>query len=271
MDAVKTRTLHERVLAIATEVGKIHATGENQQKKAAVSVYDVENAIRELFAKEGILTRWSFVSMERYKEPIKAGIMTMFSLTLRVKFVNALDPSDQFEDEWTDVGNSPAGAASFVRKGYYKALFHLAAEGDDKVPDYRDAGDSQEMPGVDRPWKEGDLCPECAKVGRKRRFKPAAGGPRKGELQCSFQDQDDHWQHHEPPRYEPDPSVGEVTCGRCEQLGLTTRKGRPATYYQSPEKGIVCMGFDPSKPEGEQFVMHPRYEEGDVDASSVPF
>jgi hypothetical protein len=121
--------LYEK-LALITAQAHVEATGKTQQNKTVFSIGDVEKEIGRLCAEARIVTRWSSVALDSYEQATSNGTMRMWVSRLRVKVTDAVS-GEAFEDEWADIGTNPMAAASFVRKGYYKALFHLAEEGDE--------------------------------------------------------------------------------------------------------------------------------------------
>src|SRR5436305_12183617 len=62
---VTPRNLHQRIAAVQAETEGIHPTGRNQFNATAISISDVEDAIRKPFALHGIVTRWSYVALEQ--------------------------------------------------------------------------------------------------------------------------------------------------------------------------------------------------------------
>lgn len=189
--------LYDKLAAISQDAAP-QVTGHTGQKmgdRPAFSIGDVESALKPLFAKYGLVTRWSTVELSSYEQPTREGTMRMWIAHLRVKVTNAALPDESFEDEWIDIGTNPMAAASFVRKGYYKALFHLAEEGDEargQAP--ADGGGTparaQSRPeatnGRTAPHSGGDRplgpCVECAELGiTAASGKPAAYWPPKVE------------------------------------------------------------------------------------------
>lgn len=183
--------LYEK-LALITSEAQVKATGKNEQGGLALSIADVERVIGELCGKHGVVTRWSLVSLDSYDQPLPSRevnghmverSMRMWLSHLRVKVINASLPDESFEDEWTDIGTNPMAASSFVRKGYYRSLFHLADEADEAkgvtlaeggtgaaaLPPARSTGTGPRPLGP---------CPECAEEGiTAASGKPAAYWP----------------------------------------------------------------------------------------------
>ncbi len=124
MGAVDGVTLHQRLAAIELEIGRIKPTGQNEYKKPALSIGDVEDALRPLFAKHHVLTFWQRKALEKIGD-------RLWRAELICRLVNTDDPDDRLIGEWEDVGSNPSAAYSFVRKGFYKALFHLADDDED--------------------------------------------------------------------------------------------------------------------------------------------
>ncbi len=119
MGAVDGVTLHQRLAAIELEIGRIKPTGQNEYKKPALSIGDVEDALRPLFAKHRVVTIWWLSELVHLDA-------RLWRAHLVCRLVNADDPNDSFQEGWQDIGSNPSAAYSFVRKGFYKALFHLA-------------------------------------------------------------------------------------------------------------------------------------------------
>lgn len=126
MGVSEAPTLHQRLAAIQADIAPIEPTGQNEYKKPALSIGDVEEALRPLFAEHGVLTRWRRKELERI-EP------RLWRAVLICRMTNTDDHEDRFEEEWEDVGSNPSAAYSFTRKGYYKAVFHLADASDDQI------------------------------------------------------------------------------------------------------------------------------------------
>lgn len=118
--------LHRRLDAVMGAVEGIKATGKNEYKNPALSIGDVEQVVRPLLARHGVVIRFRLAGDTALVR--LDGRLWQTNLVVRV--VNADDPGDHFEDLWSDIGATPSAAYSFTRKGYLKALLHLA-EGDD--------------------------------------------------------------------------------------------------------------------------------------------
>jgi hypothetical protein len=58
-----TRNLYQRLAAIAGEVAPIKATGKTAQGQTALSIVDVEDALRSLFIKHGIVSGYHWNSL----------------------------------------------------------------------------------------------------------------------------------------------------------------------------------------------------------------
>lgn len=165
--------IYERI-ALITGEAQVKATGKTEQGGVAMSIADVERVIGDLCAKHGVVTRWTDVSLESYEQPTRNGSMRMWLRHMRVKVVNADLPDEAFEDDWTDIGTNPMAAASFVRKGYYRALFHLADEADEAKGVTPDEGGGQQVasgPATPRTAPQDGRtkplgpCPDCAEEG----------------------------------------------------------------------------------------------------------
>lgn len=119
--------LGTRIAWITRELKAIVATGNNQfdQSKKALSIQDVEEALRPLLGEHGVVINWSVKTA--------AQVDRLWRLDFHVTVFNAEDLDDKIEADWMDVGNSPSAAASFAVKGYYRRLFHLADEEDQQA------------------------------------------------------------------------------------------------------------------------------------------
>jgi hypothetical protein len=117
----------DRISSITAAVKPIVATGNNQfdRDKKALSVMDIEEALRPLLAEFGVVVNWS-ITNAALLEPQK-----LWRLDFHVTVFASGDPDDKLEAEWMDIGTSPSAAASFAVKGYYRRLFHLAEAEDD--------------------------------------------------------------------------------------------------------------------------------------------
>ena len=135
-----SKNLYQRLSAITAEIKAISPTGKTAFKTPALSIADVEDALRELLAKHGIVTGYTFLS--------KPEVVTtnMWMVNLRVFFFNADKPDDKMECDVFDIGNSPSGAVSFALKRLFRAVFHLADADEEGVPRERKTAQS-EAPG----------------------------------------------------------------------------------------------------------------------------
>lgn len=123
------RPLGVRLAEITGKVAPIVATGTNQfdRNKKAMSVQDVEEALRPLLAEAGVVTNWSVTNALQLDSGQK-----LWQLNFHVTVYSSDDAADKIESDWMDVGTSPTAAASFAVKGYYRRLFHLA-DADDEL------------------------------------------------------------------------------------------------------------------------------------------
>jgi hypothetical protein len=121
------KTLGERISWITGQVAPIEATGQNRFSKAAMSVEDVEDALRPLFAEAGVVALWSCTGHETSQDKEAAWL-----LNFRVAIYADDHPEDRIEADWFDVGSSPSAAESFAVKGFYRRLFHLASAEDEQ-------------------------------------------------------------------------------------------------------------------------------------------
>lgn len=145
MNGNGTGTLHQRLATIAGKVGAIKATGKTPQGVKALSIANVEDALRPLFIEHRVLTgfRWNDKPMPLERVSIKVNEKTgeireskyyEWLADLTVWMVNADDGTDRIEDRICDIGSSPSAAVSFSLKRYFRALFHLADEDDENRP-----------------------------------------------------------------------------------------------------------------------------------------
>jgi hypothetical protein len=131
-DSNGTRNLYQRLAAIAGEVAPIKATGKTAQGQPALSIVDVEDALRSLFIKHGIVSGYHWNSLPIPIERTgRSGNYTEWQADLTLWLMNPDDPKDTREDRVCDIGSSPSAAVSFALKRYWRALFHLADESDE--------------------------------------------------------------------------------------------------------------------------------------------
>jgi hypothetical protein len=121
-------TLGERLSWITGQVAPIEATGHNRFSKAALSIEDVEDALRPLFAEAGVVALWSCTGFETAPDK-EAAWLCKFHVVIYA----SNNPLDKIEADWFDVGSSPMSAQSFAVKGFYRRLFHLASADDESV------------------------------------------------------------------------------------------------------------------------------------------
>jgi hypothetical protein len=120
-EAKPARNLYQKIATVQANLGDVEATGRSQYANSAISIGDVEHALRPLLADVGVVTRWQYVGLEQLDKALwRAHLRVIVS-----------DGETSFEDEWIDVGGNPMAATSFARKGYLKALFHLSEERDE--------------------------------------------------------------------------------------------------------------------------------------------
>lgn len=137
----KTATLAERILAITAEMPPIKATGKSPfSKEPALSIEDVEDAVRPLLVKHGVLIRFSTRNLLRADKEWVAEVTAHVATGIDIP-----DPASPnwlmagFNDDWADSGSTPAAAYSFARKSYLKQLFHIAGEDDAAQNGHTDA------------------------------------------------------------------------------------------------------------------------------------
>lgn len=157
--------VYQRIAAVTTTVGEIERGSRNQYNRAAIGIEDVEEALAPVLASHGLVTAWRYISLDFLPDAAR-GNEQVWQAHLGVELINADDPEDRVTGEWIDIGSNPMAATSFARKGYYKATFHLAAEGDEGPPAQR--GNQQR--GSSTPQRrttrslpiEGRACPDCS-------------------------------------------------------------------------------------------------------------
>ena len=120
-----TRNLYQKLAAIAGEVGTVKATGKTQYGDPAISIADVEDALRSLFAKHGVV---SFYDWNEAPITIDKGLL---QVDLKLSLINADDPTNWREFRLIDWGSTPSAAVSFALKRFFRALFHLADASDE--------------------------------------------------------------------------------------------------------------------------------------------
>lgn len=126
--AKATPNLYQRLASIAGEVKGIKATGrtaQNMGNQSTLSISDIEDALRPLMAKHGVVVRHSWNAEPKVVEQSERGFK-VYQVDLTIRAINADDPADAVEDRVIDFASSPSGGVSFALKRYYRALFHLA-------------------------------------------------------------------------------------------------------------------------------------------------
>lgn len=139
------RSLHERLLECERQIviKKTGKTAPNAGSQKTFSIQDVENAIDDLFVKNGILSDYTAIGPPTLYEPF--GVSAKFAMWgqgIKIRIWNADQPTESIEADSYDVGNSPSAAVSYALKRYYKALFHIADEKDER----RNAGEDAPEP-----------------------------------------------------------------------------------------------------------------------------
>lgn len=124
-------TLAERILSITQEIGKIKATGRSPfgGTAKALSIGDVEDKVRPLLVKHGVVIRFKTRNLIRPSDGAREWVAEVTAVITDSKFVSdgqSFRGSMFWEDDWADSGGTPAAAYSFARKSYLKALFHIA-------------------------------------------------------------------------------------------------------------------------------------------------
>lgn len=124
-----TKNLYQRIAAITAAV-QVKATGKTAHGQQTISITDVEGALGELTAMHGVVTdyRWNEAPTVIGNE----GKMSLWLAHITARVVNADNHDDRIEAELFDVGTSPSAAVSFALKRYYRAMYHLATEEDEK-------------------------------------------------------------------------------------------------------------------------------------------
>jgi hypothetical protein len=223
----EVRNLHQRLIAVAKQIGSLAPSGKDQYGKVALSIYDVEEAVRKPLAEAGVITRWSYISLEPQEK--------LWIAHLAVCLVNADDPADVQIDEWIDVGSNPMAATSFARKGYYKALFHLDdkesdADKGDRTPPAEGARTVASAPhGTPREeWRAP--CPKCGEPLAQRKSK-------KGEfVSCTS------WKSREAPGcgFTADGTLADFAKGEAELGDAEIVHTAPATAPMTDEAKAVA-------------------------------
>ena len=183
----KTATLAERILAITAEMPPIKATGKSPfSKEPALSIEDVEDAVRPLLVKHGVLIRFKTRNLIRAEKEWVAEVTACVGDTQYESHGETYSGEPGFQDDWADCGSTPAAAYSFARKSYLKQLFHIAGEDDSQQP--HGGNQSAVAPRAAAGAKE---CPFCAEMGYLNTrggvsvyFQPTKG-PNAGNMQCN--------------------------------------------------------------------------------------
>jgi hypothetical protein len=125
--------LYQRMLAVMGEIGSLRPTGGDQFRNPAISIEDVENALREALVKHRLVTLSDALpgSLERYEEETKNGKQTLWAQTVLVTFINPDKPEERETVHSIDIGGNPSAAVSFALKRCYKAHFHIGEAEDE--------------------------------------------------------------------------------------------------------------------------------------------
>jgi hypothetical protein len=150
------RTLHQRICAVSGALGPVERGSQNQYRKPAVGIDDLEEALGPLLAEHGIVTEWSYgrPPFSPDDQPLRHlemqgqdGTYGLWMAHLRCRLVNADDPADATDwADWWDIGSNPMAATSFARKGFLKAVFHVAAAEDEGQPARQERQDRPTAP-----------------------------------------------------------------------------------------------------------------------------
>ena len=128
VETAAARNLYQRLADVGREVA-IKVTGKTAQGTATMSITDVERGLGDLLSEHGVVTGYGFNEPPVYLADTKPAL---WQADITIWLSNADDPADCRQDRAIDVGTSPSAAVSFALKRYYRALFHLADEGDEK-------------------------------------------------------------------------------------------------------------------------------------------
>jgi hypothetical protein len=144
--------LDEKIDWVMGELDGIHATGTNQFSATALSIGDVEGALRPLLSRAGIVIRFAYATDASGKarlDPIDKGL---WQAQLQAAVSGG---GEDFQEDWADIGGNPMAATSFARKGYLKALFHITEAGDEtgSTPSPRKATTGRGAPSGNPPPK----------------------------------------------------------------------------------------------------------------------
>lgn len=129
----ESRNLYQRMLAVMEEIGTLKPTGGDQFRNPAISIEDVENALRVALVKHRLVTLSDALpgSLERYEEETKSGKQTLWGQTVLVTFINPDKPEEREAVHSIDIGGNPSAAVSFALKRCYKAHFHIGETEDE--------------------------------------------------------------------------------------------------------------------------------------------
>jgi len=169
MTADKPLNLYQRIASLATKVGDIQATSQNQYQKQALGRGDIEKAIRQPLAEAGIVvipsqakfrTHYASLASEATKDlapesAVSPGLHCLdknnWQVTIAFRLVNVDEPTDYLDIWWSDTGSNPAAAISFTVKSFYKALLHLDDTDDEGD---RDSARPASQPRRERPAQQ---------------------------------------------------------------------------------------------------------------------
>lgn len=199
----ESKGLAESILLITNAIPSIPMTGKSPfSQDPALSIGDVEGAVRPLLVSEGVLIRCRTRNLVPPHDGVREWVV---ELTFHVESTS--DQDDTFEEEWADCGSTPGAAFSFARKSYLKALFHIAdaeeaatkpaANGHQTPPVARNDSAAPSVPD-DRPKALPGVCEQCEMAGYKSKkgYAPRYYQSARGDFQCNGLDPEGIWQNH---------------------------------------------------------------------------
>lgn len=123
-------TVEQRLGEIQKAVDHIKATGKTAQGRPTLSITDIEDALGDLFAVHGVLTPYTYTVDPIIHWPESK--MPLWQVDITLRMISADSKNDYIECRLIDVGGSPSAAVSFALKRFYRALFHLSDEQDER-------------------------------------------------------------------------------------------------------------------------------------------
>lgn len=171
------RNLYQRLCDIAGDVTGVEPTGRTAQGVPTMSIKDVEGALRFLFARHNVVSGFEWIFPPSVAQEYDRG-GRLWQGHIKVWFLNPDKPEERLEIPVYEHGSNPSAVVSFALKRVYRALFHLADEGDEGQVVSRDARQDAPKSRQDAPGRPTVVKPD-AKVEKpvKIILEPAPASP----------------------------------------------------------------------------------------------